>query len=821
MGHTLNINEFRRFAPDIQNKIMSDLLQKSLTGNDNVFESVKKSSGYLSDWNNNVVQIDVSVDRTKKNILSINLSDIHLQCKGELSIFPGTMPLTAFPNLTQAAKGLINILDATFTGNTKKSSIITNGLNNGCRFFSYIISHKGVYTLGALNRKDFVDFIQEMKSKEGWLNLLDLDDALLRLVAELNAGTITIGDVCRVRHNNGSYKVSISRNYINRYTGIPGATGKLPRWFYEELLKLHGDKYSVNTGIETYFSGHIAHSYIKSINRLYDLPPGFDKPRFRPYPDPIALAYGLSGEERSRLDAKKGDGRTANLSLEDALKLFRECLSWIYDYSNGIIEILFLFRQKLEDIIPEFDKVKYSTAQKKLSNDIELKLDVSSICNKYKLPFENVVLNSHCAGYDKNSCPSVSDLIDLLHTACFIMIATNNGRRYNEVVGSHQLNYGLYFGCLTTSDELNGVNFIDIYVEKTLKDYADFYANQLVVDAVKLLEQLSQVFRPLFTEPKEYCSDVLLARKDKLFVSREFTLKSFISEPTSYNFGVSARGLYERAGVANEAIDNRTHPFRRFFALLYYYRYDMPDLFCVMDALGQLDPATTTGYVRDPGMRRAANRIDELYHSRLHEEIRQVESDMEDVRTEMFASTVLEILKGKRSGGIWPQIVLKVYQNLSENAEFDHLDLVGQGTEVANKMVQEGYNRVPFEHGGCNVGTSQLTISEALCKRKDEDIPHLEDASPQMCVNCVHHDCSFTHIKRLKQETARLLAIEEDFSLPLFLRIESREQRESLEGVIRSEMMLSQKNQKILHTMTKQFTNLVDCSRLIEEALYA
>ena len=42
MGQTLNIDEFRRFAPDIQNRIISNLLEESLIGTGKVLETVKK-----------------------------------------------------------------------------------------------------------------------------------------------------------------------------------------------------------------------------------------------------------------------------------------------------------------------------------------------------------------------------------------------------------------------------------------------------------------------------------------------------------------------------------------------------------------------------------------------------------------------------------------------------------------------------------------------------------------------------------------------------------------------------------------------------------
>lgn len=812
----ININEFKRFTSESQDKLRPAIIQHDAEISiDSLFKDVKKSSGYLSEWSDDVVEIDVSIDRTKKQTIFYNLNEVYLQCKGELSIFSGIMPLVAFPNLTKSAKALLNLLDETFQGNTRKGSIITNNFYDVCRYFTFMIQAKGVYRMESLKRQDFTDFILEMKAKGGWANLLQLDKSLHLLLSEIKTGTISITEACSSRHNGGSYRVSIRRDFINRYTGIPGITGHIPRWFYDELLKFHEDKFSVNTGINSYFSSIVAYSHIKSINRLYDLPANFDKPNFRPFPDPIAVAYQLTGKEPNRLTAKRSDGRTANLSLEDALKLFTECIAWIYHYADGVLAILNLFRTNLEE--SELSRNRYRGVQKKLSNGSDLLSECAHLCRVHKLPFETVVFNAHSKDYDENLSPSLSDLVKNLLTACFIMIATNHGRRVNEIVGSNQLQYGLYFGCITPSREVEGLNFIDIYIEKTVKDYCTFYVNTLVFDSVQLLERISQTFRPLFTEPKTYNSDIYAARKDKLFVFREFTSKGFASEPSSYNFGLSSAFFFNKAGVVNPTLDNRTQPFRRFFALLYYYRYDMPDLLAVMDSLAQLDPGTTTVYLTDPGMRKSADRIEELFYSRIEEESRQVQEDMEDVRSEMFASTVMEILKGDRSGGIWPQMVLSVYKNLSEHAEFDEMDLRAQGKEVAREMANEGYHRVPFEHGGCNVGDNELTLSEARCKYDEEDFAHLEDASPQLCVDCPHHDCNQVNIQHLRCETARLLQIEEDFSQPLFLRMGSREQRLSLEHVIESELRVTQQNRKLLHSMIREFVKLAGGLKFLED----
>jgi len=394
-------------------------------------------------------------------------------------------------------------------------------------------------------------------------------------------------------------------------------------------------------------------------------------------------------------------------------------------------------------------------------------------------------------------------------TACFIIVATNHGRRLNEIIGSRQLPYGLYFGCINESKDSPEIKLIDIYIEKTLQDWGSFNVNKLVVDAVKCLEDLSQFFRPLSTDSKQYQPTLDLRRKDKLFSYRLFTEDGFKGKPFSYSYQAASSIFLKRAGIKNMELDHRGHPFRRFFALLYYNRYDMPDLMAISNHLCHLDPGTTHIYLEDPVMRIAAEKIEELFGSRILEDAKQMDSEMEDVRSEMFASTVLEILKGERSGGTWPQVVLRVYKIMSESVEFKELDLNHKSYAISGALMDENYIRWPFPHGGCNVGGNQISLAEAPCRRKDENHPHMEDASPELCSKCSHFDCSLLNIQFLTDSSEMHRRVEEDYSKPTFLRIANKKARESLDRVIKTELALIKENKMMIHSLVGDFATQI------------
>lgn len=809
MSIAFKIDKLKLLSLEKQEQIRRDVLNCDVPSKASTFlQGVKKSIGYLSDWDDDVVVIDMKVDRSNIKTSSYNLNKTFLQCKGEMSIFDGVLPLTSFPNLTIAAKAYLNILDKVFSLSTKKHSEVTQNFNNFCRFLTWMIQARGVYRLDALTRTDFSDFMVEMKEKGGWAQMLNLDETLREIVSDLEHKILDIRDVCSSWDAVGNFKVMIRFDYFIQRIGIPGAVHRLPRWFYDELLRFHTGRFYTTAKEASEISYMTIYSHVKSLNRLYDLPDNVDKPDFRPYVSTQYYAAELSNANVSRVSKKNTDGCTANLALEDAIKLFRESLTWIYDYSKGILEIIELHRNNYEKWSLQYDRYSHKSVLRASSLDPGLLTESTRLCREHGLPFEAISSYNNSRFFDEHTCPSVEYLIKNLMTACFIIVAINHGRRLNEIVGEKELPYGLYFGCIKASQTVPDLNLIDIYVEKTVKDWSTFYVNRLVLDAVHCLEELSQKFRPLFTERKKYSANIEEARKDKLFQWRYFSQNGFSGKPYSYSYNKSSHMFLEIAKVEKIELDHRAQPFRRFFALLYYYRYDIPDLMAVSSQLRHLDPGMTKVYLSDPEMRKSVNKIEALFNFRIEEEAKQVQADMDEVRSEMFTDTVIEILKGERSGGNWPQLVLCVYKNMAENAEFNELDLNEQGKALSQKMLFEGYNRIPLEHGGCNVGSNQITLTEARCTYEGEDFAHLEDASPNRCVNCPHHDCSHLNIQLLRNRSEKLLETEDDYSLPHYVRLASRSERKALDMVIESELRIEHSNRQLLHSMIGEFAKL-------------
>lgn len=799
------IEIFRNLDENQKNKYRETVLAKCSALLNEQLDALEgiKSRGYLSDCSDNQVVIDVKVDRRKENTKIWDLDQIMLRCGGPLSIFEGLLPITHFPNLALLAKVYLNDLDNTFKKSTKKVSEMTQNFNNLIRFFSWMFQKKGVYRVGSLTRSDFDDFLIDFEKSKGWTGVFDIEPELREIVKKLDRGDLHIKDICSSWDFSGNSKVQIRDSFLEKNLGLPFKPEQAPRWFYDELLRFHDSKFNnirKNKSKEC-LSYMETYSVIKALNRLYKLPSEIDQAVVKPFPNAHKLAKKLAG---NTVDS----GRTLNLTLDDAIKLFKESLAWIYDYWPGVKAILQVYRQRLEELSCELEECGDTWIRKQLSSDLTLKQRVGKLCLQYGLPFKGVVLDRRSSAYNEKDTPCVDELIRNTMTACFIMIATNHGRRLNEVIGQGTLPYGFYFGCLKIDEDNPELRLCDIYVEKTVKDWCTFYVNKLVNDSVCIMEEMSQSFRPLFTKEKTYELDIEKARNDKLFVFKTFTPASFNKDSVSYSYSVNSEGFLRRAGVKDLRFDHRSHPFRRLFALLYFYRYDNPKLLALQHQLRHLDSGMTIVYVTDPVFREDADKIEQIYQSRIEEHTKNEMEGLEDVREEAFFENVLQILKGEKIGGNWSRIVLSLYKVLSQKAHFNDKDLTEQSNIVGDSLLRRGYQRTAYEHGGCNNGDNDRTRKMSKCYREEDGFRHSEDASPNQCQSCIHHDSGETNICLLKEQLEELREQIEDYGTPLAVRQAAKDEFQLLERVIEAEKKLADQNREFLRSLSCNFAQL-------------
>ncbi|MES9958731.1 MAG: hypothetical protein ABW086_16935, partial [Sedimenticola sp.] len=519
------------------------------------------------------------------------------------------------------------------------------------------------------------------------------------------------------------------------------------------------------------------------------------------------------------------EGRTKNLELDEAIRLLKESLTVIYDQGADIIALHNAARNRLEKIRSEFPgrsweyikKCKYSDEKSKEEgklriHKIESEFDakVRSICAQHNLPCDTIKISTR----DKYRASSpgrivlpLRDLTLSLMSACFTVIGVTHARRLNEIQGEN----GLYFGCIQSRDE-DGLPMIDCYVEKTYKNYAEFYCGKLAQDAVKLLEELQQAFRPLGSKPLKPYKSKAQARQRKLFrYCADMSTYNSFEILSDFNYSKGSESLFERAGVVREGISRHAHIFRRFFALVYYYRHDDKSLLALSQHLCHLDPGMTWVYISDPTTREASERIEKLYDDQ-----QAVQKHLDDVRSEIFTDTIMKILLGDEDvlkGGDWPRLILKVYERLMhDDVTFREQELSAQARETAKELEDLGFSREPHRTNGCNIGTATITLAESPCFSDEDGLAHPEIASPMMCAGCPNSDCFDHHLHALERDADQLDQQTDamGWNVPVFLKDELRKQAMQLRELSAREKKVGQEFKHLLAGIVQHVTSLTE-----------
>ena len=169
--------------------------------------------------------------------------------------------------------------------------------------------------------------------------------------------------------------------------------------------------------------------------------------------------------------------------------------------------------------------------------------------------------------------------VRLTASACFAVIAGLSARRLGEIMD-------LGAGC--TFVDMDGHHWIRIYIEKTLRRYEQMPVPAAVHQAVECLEEIS-------AEAREETGDDSLwqyvcrykRRCARLQPSRELNnLSQFLG------------------GDLHECWNFHPHQFRRFFAMLYFWRYEPGDVAALAHHLRHFDLEMTRQYVTDDGFSR-------------------------------------------------------------------------------------------------------------------------------------------------------------------------------------------------------------------------
>lgn len=232
-----------------------------------------------------------------------------------------------------------------------------------------------------------------------------------------------------------------------------------------------------------------------------------------------------------------------------AINYLSGALMWVLDYSPIIMEGDF-----------------------KASN-----VDLAQLNKQLKDAGLDIAVDSRLVSSVSSRKVNLTRLVELLSAACFSVIASLTARRVEEISD-------LGFGC--TVKDRDGNYWLKSYIEKTSQRYDQIPIPVAVYRAIECMEKISQSARE--KSGNDSIWQVLLSDEIRGLVP-EF----YLNELAFLNGTLS--GEYKDWNFT-------AHQFRRFFAILYFWRYEKGDLAALSHHLRHFDLEMTKRYVMDQEM---------------------------------------------------------------------------------------------------------------------------------------------------------------------------------------------------------------------------
>ena len=353
------------------------------------------------------------------------------------------------------------------------------------------------------------------------------------------------------------------------------------------------------------------------------------------------------------------EGRTRDIPPLLFLKMMDGAARYILDYADDLFEAEALFRERFDSELKKtgsnyqagrevnavirkyksddkrkftpFPLAAYKHAQERgdskyfdISEDF-IKEDEAGIltktklCERYKVPYNSLSSIRRLAYIPTNSTGTTGlslnkALYQFMPFCCTVLIFALTARREMEV-------FGLQAGC--THTDADGNLWIDSYVAKTLQDDYSFTTVPIVDRAVKILERLSQ-------KGREITGSNSLFVFDDAFNRKPINMKSIthIADDFFDFIGIERNSDGEHWKLSE-------HQFRRFFAIMYFYRYSDTNTAALMHELGHRCLAMTMRYLSQKRTADAMAEMDRQLQDIMAERIADL-AERDDLGGDMF-----------------------------------------------------------------------------------------------------------------------------------------------------------------------------------------
>lgn len=575
-----------------------------------------------------------------------------------------------------------------------------------CKLWEYLWL-RGIYTLKDLHSEHFLALARRLASG-GWAPCLA---SRTRAKALFNRNGI---DTSWYRTDNGA-ELSLTAEF--RAACRTNATG----------AELHGARRvaarhlnrRVKKRVRRRSSASLMLQWLSCINELHFIHQDFACPQL-PFENVRNLASTLG----------RPGQRTKSLDVGFAGSLMTQALTWI-NRGNALI--------KIAQGIVHFEKIRPAGKHKQEAAFADFLASG---------PFEVIEawgeLPSKLKGIDRlNRCFS------LFYVACFLSIATFNARRKDEVANRK---YGLQrLNIHVISAELRLYQGV-FYCAKKSRDWLPFFVNQETFDAWSLLKELQSVF--LESKPNSKYQGSLFWRLPvgRLgFNDRQSWLNFGGDKPVMTDFMLLASPLFV------EIPRLQPHTCRRFYALIFYYRYEDATLQALAFQLDHKDLESARHYVSEGLVNLGGFRLPialSAEQARHRDEYLADFPEMAKVRHEKLVSKINEILEGVPTSGKFGALMHKVASKLAARADYAPLRAELRAEKIAKEMEHKGYDLEPFPHADCMAGSAGRT--NAKCFDRQSGLAQKERAAPKLCSGCIYSNTVEGHVVNLEKLYARL-----------------------------------------------------------------
>lgn len=410
-------------------------------------------------------------------------------------------------------------------------------------------------------------------------------------------------------------------------------------------------------------------------------------------------------------DIEDCGGMTETIPDLQAFHLIDRAIRWVLLYSEDLIR---LRREATSLLEVEKNNIKRFEHKKLVLKNFLASCEVSFTASDFGAPWplEPVRTPGDC---ENLSLSSASGWV--LMASCAIVIAAFTARRKGEVLGING-------GETTEEDDApraiyideNGEPWLWCWIEKTLQKWDRIPVPHVVVKAVEVLEELTAETR--MKTNKRNLFELCWFDGDDVF---EFDINKYINEFADF---VEVPPLDD-----GSKWEFKAHQFRRFFSLMFMYRYNFGEH-------GKFEALSY--HLRHDSMEMTKRYIEEIK-----------ESDMLKAHREHIVTDLMsQVLRGKRnaSGPAGDDLKQQLDSMFKEVIKGSKVLSGSESPEVARKIAQMvmdklGVEMAPFLWGYCvmyKIVDGETFQGNCIKQGMVTSQPDLARATPKRCFGCKH-----------------------------------------------------------------------------------